>query len=106
MARGRRPSTTRFASGPPPHGFAAGRIGNGRSPPQSRRPPAGIGIIALPRLAVESVNAHRAARLDLGRLRFDQLPDMADHVGVRPMYVCYPRDADTIFSSEDRRVGT
>src|SRR3546814_10007883 len=35
MARRRCPSTTRFASGPPPHRFATGRIGNVRSPSQN-----------------------------------------------------------------------
>ena len=38
MARGRRPSTTRFASGPPPHGFAAGRIKRQHSTPKQTRP--------------------------------------------------------------------
>src|SRR3546814_18984574 len=35
MTRRRRPSTTPDGRGPPPHGFATGRIGNGSSPPQS-----------------------------------------------------------------------
>src|SRR3546814_2932491 len=37
------------------------------------------------RLAVQSIHAHRAARLDLGGLRFDEPHDMADHVGVLNM---------------------
>src|SRR3546814_20173654 len=81
---------------------------NGRSPPQSRRPPAGIGIIALRRLAVERVHAHRAARFDLGRLRFDQLHDMADPVGVGDMVVGDPREEDhmlAVASAGDAYVG-
>jgi len=35
MTRRRRPSTTPYGRGPPPHGFATGRIGNGSSPPRN-----------------------------------------------------------------------
>src|SRR3546814_6819383 len=57
---------------------------------------------------VERVHAHRAARFDLGRLRFDQLHDMADHVGVGDMVVGDPREEDhmlAVASAGDADVG-
>src|SRR3546814_6221819 len=54
---------------------------------------------ALRRLAVRHIHAHRAARVDLGRLRFDQPDDMADHVGVRDMMVGDAREEDHMLAA-------
>ena len=43
---------------------------------------------------MQRVHAHRAARIDLGRLRFDELDDVLDHVGVLDMMVGDPRQED------------
>src|SRR3546814_6243656 len=53
------------------------RLGrNGRHPPQSSSPPAGIGLLAPHRLAVERVDATRVARFAFGRLAVSHLPHM------------------------------
>src|SRR3546814_9469185 len=50
--------------------------------------------MALRRLAVQPVHAHRAPRLDLGRLGLDQRDDVRDHVGVLYMVVGDARQID------------
>src|SRR3546814_19624579 len=50
------------------------------------------------RLAVQSIHAHRAARLDLGGLRFDEPHAMADHVGVLNLVVGAARQIDHILA--------
>src|SRR3546814_9148337 len=50
--------------------------------------------MAFRRLAVQPVHAHRAPRLDLGRLGLDQRDDVRDHDGVLYMVVGDARQID------------
>src|SRR3546814_11529054 len=54
--------------------------------------------MALRRLAVQPVHAHRAPRLDLGRLGLDQRDDVRDHVCVLYMVVGDARQIDHLLA--------